>query len=231
MFKKLIADLQGLSGAATLAKSQNADADDANIQAAAATGGDAGSTNDQGASADAGAGADGGDGGDGGDGDGAGAGEEDLSKSFEIELPSGQKVQAFDASEMLKSLTARQDAMESGVGEALGLAVDLIKSLSADNAAMHEQLAKLSATGGGRKAMLAIVPRNGEGAGGTTTLAKSAGADNGMKPSEFLLKSEQAFDAQKISGRELSLIETHINRAEAIPAHLIQKVMAAGSGA
>lgn len=218
MFKELIADLNGLAAknAPDLSKSQAGDAADANIQAAGATGGDSGDGGEGAASnADA----------DGGDGEGDGE-EGDLAKSFEVTLEGGKKFQAIDASDLLKSLNARIEDIEKGTGEALGAVTLLIKSLVAQNAQLTEAIQKMGTTGAGRKAVVTLVGKTTPAEGGT--LAKGAhgqGGEQTMKPQEFLLKSENAFEAGAITGRELSLIETHINRAEAIPAPLIQKVV------
>lgn len=214
MFKDLIADLEGL--AAPLAKSQAGDAGDANIQAAGATGGDSG----DGGEGAAGAGA----------GEGAGEGDEEddpsLAKSFEVELSNGTKFKAMDASDLIKSFAERMDAAESATGEALGLCVTMLKSLAADNARLTEAVGKLAATGSGRTSVLSIIGKNTAAAGSGATLTKSH-ASEGMKPQEFLAKSEAAFDAGKLTAREISLIETTINRGDQMPAALIQKVMSA----
>lgn len=223
-FDQLIADLKGVAEGqgSTLTKSDAAGADDANIQAAGATGGDSG-TGGEGAAAAAAAEA------------GAGAGEggnenEDgeLAKSFEVQLENGQKFQAVDATELLKSLNARVGDVETSAGEALGLCVELIKSQGAQIADLHAQVKKLAGSGTGRMATLAIVPRDSQtAAGGAAATRELAKSEQTISAQDFLLKAEAAFNAEKLPGRDLALIESHINRGEKLPAALIQKVMAA----
>lgn len=219
MFKDLISDLQGLNASSTeLAKSQAGDGGDAVIQSAAETGGDA--------NLQAGENAGAGDGDAGGEGSGDGASEEgdELSKSFEVTLENGQKFKALDATDLVKSLTEKMGTLESATGEALGLCVTMLKSLAADNAALHAEVAKLAKTGTGRSSLLAIVPqKDAPGAGGSTALVKSEAKP--MSGQEFLTKSETAYNEKKITARELMLAESHINRGEAVPAAIIQKVM------
>lgn len=240
MFKDLIADLTGLAAASnkggTLAKSAGADAADANIQTAGATGGDSGDGGEgaagDGAAGAAGAGGDGAGGDGAGDVDGDGDGDDaPMAKSFEVTLEGGEKFHAVDATDMLKSLTARMEDVETSAGEALGLAVTLLKSQAAEISDLRGRVEQLAGSGRGRQATLVIVPKDGAPAAGGSTLTKSLTPGEqdkgGMKPQEFLLKAEAAFDASKLTGNELGQIETYINRGMQIPAPLIQKVMAA----
>lgn len=225
MFKDLIDDLQGLadkSGGADLTKSNAGDAADTNIAAAADTGGDANNPGgNTGATIDDG---EGGGEGDGEGGGGEGDGEGELSKSFEVTLEDGSKFKALDATELVKSLNDKMGSLEAATGEALGLCVSLIKSLHADNVALHAEVAKLAKSGTGRVSTLAIVGKEVPGSGGATTMAKSD-ADKGMKPEDFLAKSEVAFNAQKITGRELATVEAYLNRGAPVPQDLIRKVL------
>lgn len=235
-FKQLISDLTGLADkkAAPLAKSNPGDAGDAAIQAAGETGGDSGDGGEGSAAAGDGAGdGAGGDtvaGGDGSAADGSEGGDgDDMSKSFEVTLEDGSKFKAVDASTLLKALNDRVEDVETSAGQALGLCVDMIKSLVASNAALEARVAKMAGSGTGRVAVLSVVGKGANaGTPSGTPLIKSE--DKGMKPHEFLAKAEAAFDAGKLPGKDMSLIETYINRAEPIPQNLIQKVMSA-SGA
>lgn len=232
-FKELIADLQGVAdgAASTLAKSATpgGDAGDQNIADAGATGGDSGDGGEGSASTTAGVPGDG----DAGAAPGAVAGDEEESeegevvKSFEVTLEDGKKFQAMDATDLLKSVHARVADVEQSAGQALGLCVTMIKSLVADNVVLADQIKKLSGTGGGRQAVLAILPKNAPVPGNTLTKSEPV-AMNGQ---DFLMKAETAFNLEKISGRDLALAESHINRGEPVPARLIQAVMSATSGA
>lgn len=236
MFTKLLAELADTK-ADVLAKSTNGDADDAAIQAAGATGGDAKdpAAGDAGAAAAASGDAGGAKadkepkGGEGGEG-----GEDDLGKSFQITLENGEVMEAMDATKVLETLSKSFEALESDSAKAIGVCVELIKSQQTQIDSLTASVRKLSASGNGRQAVLSIMSRGAAQPTGSD-LAKGGEAGKGgeekkgLTPTEFLAKSEQAFNAGKLAGKDLSLIETHINRGEAIPAHLIQKVSAAVS--
>jgi hypothetical protein len=157
----------------------------------------------------------------------AAAAEEDapiMGKSFEVAGADGTKHQVVDATEMVKSILARQEstdtvlakAMESMAGT-LAKQNELIKSLS-------DQVKTVSAQGRGRKAMLSISEKPN-----VTDLAKSGAAadEGGMTPGEFFAKANAAFDAQKIGGKDLNTISVCIRGNHPIDEALVKKVLSA----
>jgi hypothetical protein len=88
----------------------------------------------------------------------------------------------------------------------------LIKSLSA-------QVQALSSQGRGRKAMLSVVEKPVVG----DTMAKSQ-ADAGISPEQFFAKANAAFDAGKISGKELNVVSVSLRGNHPIEPGLIQKI-------
>ncbi len=159
------------------------------------------------------------------DGEGEPDGDEPdaLGKSFEFVDAEGNKQQAVDATELVKSLMDRQAESESNLAKALETFTgvvqkqgDLIKSLTA-------QVKQLSSQGRGRKAVLNIAEK--PDAGGT--MAKSDAASEGMKPEEFFAKANSAFDAGKLSGKELNVISVCLRSNHPVDPGLINKVIAA----
>lgn len=250
-FKKLLADLAVVQKD-VLAKSTAGDAADANIQQAGATGGDAndaaagdsqaaGAAGGGAAAGGAEGGAEGGaaGGAEGGAAGGEGGTEEEggaMVKSFEVTLDDGSKFQAVDAGEMIADLTKSLNTLEADAGQALGIAIDLIKSQQTQIDGLTAAVRKLASSGSGRQAVLSIVgktsaadlTKGGHGAAGAGA-GGSGDGEGAITAREFLVKSEQAFDKKAISGRELGLIETMVNRGEKIPVDLIKKVASAVS--
>lgn len=211
-FDTLLATLNGVADeASTLAKSAvAAEADDKKVVAAAADAGIKPPVIAAAGGADAGA------------GDGDGDEDEDEGAEFGKSLGSDADGNPLvDATDLVKSLIARQDGTEGVLAKALETFTgtlksqnDLIKSLSA-------RVETLSGQGRGRKAVLAISEKPVIG-----DLAKSGAAEDEGKitPAELMAKSNAAYEAKKISGVELNTIDACLRHREPIPAALLQKV-------
>jgi len=210
-FEKLMGELQTLTTEQTeLAKALPADngEDEKKIQAAAEEGG-AGEGGDGKGEKPA----------DGADGDG-----DPMAKSFELTLDDGTKVQAFDGSEMLKSLSERVEGLDSNLAKALGQTVELIKGQGELIKSLTERVAKLSGEGRGRKAVLSVVEKPAATAN-TDTMAKSIGAADGVTPEVFFAKALNAQKEGRISGIDIAMAETCLNKGQAIPPSIVARVM------
>jgi hypothetical protein len=199
----------------TLQKSMDqGDSDDEKIAAAAAAGDD--DEDDEHDEAD-------GDEGMGGEGDGDGD-EGSMAKSFSFQLDTGEVVEAVDGTELVKSLQNEVALLKSeretaaSQSEKVFQAVlgqlksqgQLIKSLSA-------QVEKLSSEGRGRKSIAAP----------NAAMAKSMGADaGGLTPDRLLAKANAAFDAGRISGKELTVIDVSLRHGAALDDGLMARVLA-----
>ncbi len=201
----------------TLQKSMDqGDSDDEKIAAAAAAGDD--DEDDEHDEPD-------GDEGMGGEGDGDGD-EGPMVKSFSFQLDTGEVVEAVDGTELVKSLQNEVALLKSeretaaSQSEKVFQAVlgqlksqgQLIKSLSA-------QLEKLSSEGRGRKSIAAP----------SAAMAKSMGADanaGGLTPDRLLAKANAAFDAGRISGKELTVIDVSLRHGAALDDGLMARVLA-----
>lgn len=206
-FEKLlgeIADLGAEQEAMTKALPADDGKDEENIQAAAAEGGLDGDADDEGGKPD---------------GDDDDEGNAPMAKSIELTLEDGTKISAQDGTEIVKSLRARVEQNEEQMSKALGSAVELIKGQSALIKSLSERVAKLSGEGRGRKTVVSVVEKPGPGA---STMAKSEPA--GMSPDQFFVKALDAQKAGRISGTEIAVAEACLNRGEAIPASIVQRV-------
>ena len=191
---------------ATLAKAQAPDAEDAGLEddpEAADAGDDAAEGGDDAAIQ-------------------AAADAADFGKSFEFTDEKGEKHQAVDATVLVKSLLERADRTDDTLAKALtamnGVVAkqgELIKSLT-------DQVKALSSQGRGRKAVVSIVEKPDAG-----TLAKSQASEEGVSTEQFFAKANAAFDAEKISGKDLNIISVCLRSNHPIEPALIQKVMSA----
>lgn len=207
-FDKLLSELGTIQTdlEQTMVKALPADdgTDEKNIQAAAAEGGQDGDGDDDGNKPD-------------GDADDKGQ----MVKSFEVTLETGEKAQAFDGTEMLKAMQAdfesRLGKSDANVAAALTQVTGVLKSQNELIKSLQQQVSALGNEGRGRKAVVSIAEK-------PATLAKSQAAD-GVSPEVFFAKALTAQKEGRISGTDVALAETMLNRGQAIPEALIQRVM------
>lgn len=212
-FDKLLEELNALGEETeTMSKAMSdadgADDSDEKIQGAAADGGDG---DDEGA--DAGAA----DGGEGGDGDGDGDdddGDEQMGKSFMLQLEDGSEVEAFDGTEMLKSLQAQLKANDERSSQALEQAVGLVRKQGDMLKSLQEKVASLQNAGRGRKAVVSVADA------GKEPLKKS----EDMPANEFMAKALTAQKEGRITGLDVSRMESYLNKGLALPQDLVDKV-------
>lgn len=192
--------------------------DEDKIQAAAAEGGLDGGAG--GGEAAAGAG---GEGGEGGDADDEGKGEgAPMAKSFQLTLDDGTVIEAQDGTELVKALADDLNTTKATMAKALGDAVGLIKGQADMIKSLSDQVKKLSGEGRGRKAVLSVVEKPAPVA---ATMAKSQQAE-GVTPEIFFAKALDAQKAGRISGTDIAVAESCLNRGQAIPENIVQRVMA-----
>lgn len=214
-YEKLLGEIADLHAEQeTMAKALPADdgKDEEKIQAAAAEGGSDGGVAGDGDADDKGGAPD-------GDAD-----DKPMAKSFMLTLEDGTQIEAQDGGEMVKSLQERIEKNEQSMAKALGSAVELIKGQASLIKSLSERVTKLSGEGRGRKAVVSVVekPAAGNGAG-SNTMAKSEPA--GMSHDQFFAKALTAQKEGRLSGVDIAIAESHLNRGEAIPAHIIQRVV------
>lgn len=153
-------------------------------------------------------------------------GEEGEQMTKSMVLDSGDEVLLVDADAMLKSLDAlavKADKHEEIFVKSLGQTLALVKSQGLMIKSLSDQVAKLGGQGAGRKTVLSVNEKQQVTADGL--LAKSQ--PEGLTPQGFLLKSNAAFDAGKITGRELSTIDVALrsNQLGVLDESLINRVL------
>lgn len=143
-----------------------------------------------------------------------------------VKLADGTEVEAEDGTELVKSLMARFDASDSNMTKAIGGMVDLFKKQGETIAAqgemiksLNDKIGALSNEGRGRKTVISVTEKQAAG----EQMAKSE--SQGMTAQEFMAKSNAAFDAGKITGRDLTVIDVSLRQNVAIDPGLIAKVV------
>lgn len=145
--------------------------------------------------------------------------DEPMGKSFDLTLDDGTKVEAFDATELLKALGARQDGVETALTKALSITIDTIKSQGDLIKSLQADVTRLANAGRGRKTAVTLVDKVDP-----ASLAKSE--PTGMAPAEFMAKALSLQEQGKLSGLDVSRAESYLNRGMDIPADIRSKVMA-----
>jgi hypothetical protein len=149
-------------------------------------------------------------------------GEAPMGKSFQVTLADGTKVDAYDGEELMKSLIERVGANEGQMLKALGGAIKLIKSQGELIKSLQNKVQEFGSAGKGRKAVLTIHDKKPAG-----DLAKSHGDEDGnaLTANDFMAKAHAAFDAGKISGKELASADTSLRNKWPVDAGVVQKVL------
>lgn len=147
-----------------------------------------------------------------------------MAKSFVVELEDGTKIEAQDGTELVKSLMSRIDNNEETLAKALGSAVNLIKvqgeQLAQTTAlvkSLQSKVSELSGEGRGRKTVVSIHEKP------ANTLAKSE--PEGITAQEFMTKANAAFNAGRISGKDLTVCDVSIRSNQPIDQSIMAKVL------
>lgn len=151
--------------------------------------------------------------------------EEMMGKSFAMTLEDGTVIEAVDGSALVKALQDENRALsgkfaeqEEALAKTLTVVVETIKGQADLIKSLQETVSKLSGEGRGRKAVLTVVEKSNAG--------QPAPKKTAMTRGEFMAKAESAFNAGRISGRDLSIAEGRLNEGAEVPAHIIEQVIA-----
>ena len=141
-----------------------------------------------------------------------------FGKSFEFVDDAGAKHEAVDATEMLKSLFARVDTVDGVLAKALTSMAGSLKAQGELIKSLSGQVQSLSGQGRGRKAVLSAVEKPAIG-----EMTKSQ-TESGITPDQFFAKANAAFDAGKISGKDLNVVSVCLRGNHPIDPALVQKI-------
>lgn len=212
-FESLLDDLIGLQQEQeTMSKALGSDKDDEEIHEAAGEGAAESEAAEIEAGEDGHAEPDGDE--NGKDKDGDGDGKEMMGKSFMIETDSGEQVEAYDATELVKSLMGKTAATEEFVGKAIAQMTTVIGGQSQMIKSLQTELNALKGAGRGRKAVVTINEPPKE----QMNKSMPAGRD------DIMTKCMSAFDQGKLSGLDVSRAESYLNNRQPVPADILAKI-------
>ena len=140
---------------------------------------------------------------------------------FEIEVD-GEKQKAYDGLSMLKAMSDRNSSTEASMLKAFEKSMETLKSMTETINKQDQMIKSLQQTvsaignqGTGRKAVLNVHEKPaGE------QMQKSEGLDG----REVLQKALTAQQERKITGAEVSMIDSYIGKGQTPPAHLLNKI-------
>jgi hypothetical protein len=210
-FEKLLDELETMSKAMP---SDDTGEDDKKIQAAAAEGGE-GDVSDENENVDGNEEESDDDLSD----DEVEVGDENMTKSFQFTLDSGEIIEAQDGTKLVKSLMNRIEKNEGTLTKALGTAVTLIKSQGDMIKSLQEKIGQLSGQGRGRKAVVSVVEKK------SAALVKSVQEEEGMSANEFMTKALSAQASGKITGNDVARAEAYLNKGMPIPSDIVSRVI------
>lgn len=157
---------------------------------------------------------------------GAGAGgtaavgtETQMVKSFSFTLEDGTVVDAVDGADLVKSLVERFDTQAATHATENA---DLVKSLTAMTAlikAQGEQIARLSGTGAGRRATVAMPANAGAGNGTSEPLKVTPAIAH-----EVMAKAHAAQALGRISGVDVATADGYFGKGMLPPLELLQRI-------
>lgn len=163
------------------------------------------------------------------DGDAADGDDDDnteakpFGKSFKVTLEDGTEVEALDGADLVKSLVDRVETNETTTLAALKSLADVVKPALDLVKSLRAEVAALSNSGKGRKAVIAIVEKPAS----AVELAAAAAEPAGMTGEAFMAKAMQLSASGALTGREVAIAESHINMGEQPPVEIVRKVVAA----
>lgn len=152
------------------------------------------------------------------DGGAAGAGGDDMAKGGD---------DMVDATELLKSMLARQDDTDGVLAKALGSFTQVVSKQNALIKSLQSEVRALASQGRGRKTMLNVAEKPGV----SDVMAKSQAADNAgsITPADLLAKSNAAYAAGAISGAQLNTVDVCLRNNWPIDAGLLTKIAVAAA--
>jgi hypothetical protein len=143
-----------------------------------------------------------------------------FGKSFTLIAEDGTEAEAIDGTDLIKSLQDEVVALgqsakdeKEDLTKSITILSNVIKSQGSLIKSLQEDVAKLSNQGAGRKSIMAP----------TQDMAKS------MQPistETFMMKANAAFNAGRISGKELTVCDVSMRHNESIEPALISKIFA-----
>lgn len=147
-----------------------------------------------------------------------GAGGDDMAKGGD---------DMVDATELLKSMLARQDDTDGVLAKALGSFTQVVSKQNALIKSLQSEVRALASQGRGRKTMLNVAEKPGV----SDVMAKSQGAqgEGAITPADLLAKSNAAYAAGAITGAQLNTVDVCLRNHWPIDAGILTKIAGAAA--
>lgn len=142
-----------------------------------------------------------------------------MAKSFAFVDDNGNEQEAVDATDLIKSIMAKQDQTSDVLAKALSSVTATMAKQNDMLKSMQARLDVLAGQGKGRKTVLTVSEK--PNVGDTNVMAKS---QNAITPADLMAKANAAFDAGKITGRDLNVVSVCLRQNEKIDAGLLSKI-------
>lgn len=151
-------------------------------------------------------------------------GEEDvpMAKSFIVTTADGEKHEAVDGTELIKSLNDKVEALQKGaesektdLTKSLTILANVIKSQGALIKSLNDKVEIISNQGAGRKSVSTPTP----------AMIKSLQSDQPLSGQEFMLKANAAFDAGRITGKDLTVCDVALRMGSTLDQNLVNKIL------
>jgi hypothetical protein len=146
-----------------------------------------------------------------------------FAKSFAGTTADGEEFEAVDATELIKSLNDRINVISAGVetekadlAKSFAALVGVIKAQGTLIKSLQESYVELSKQGRGRQSVTSP----------TLEMAKSLQENQPLNAQTFMLKANAAFDAGRISGKDLVICDVSLRHGTEIDNAILSKVMA-----
>jgi hypothetical protein len=147
--------------------------------------------------------------------------DQPMAKSFRFELDSGEAVEAIDATDILKSLqadltslrTAREQDSTTVEQGLVGL-LQVVKHQGAMLKSLQSQIQKLGNSGSGRKSVT----------GPDADMLKAQAPE--LSQPQLLAKAHTAYEAGRITGKELSTLDVLLRYGESPDADMVRRILA-----
>ena len=139
-----------------------------------------------------------------------------FAKSFSGTTADGQEFEAIDGTELIKALHAEVEANKEDLTKSLTFLVSVIKCQGNLIKSLQENYIELAGQGRGRRSVSAP----------TFEMAKSLQDNQPLNTQGFMLKANAAFDAGRITGKDLTVCDVATRMGQTIDPALVSKVLA-----
>lgn len=153
------------------------------------------------------------------DGDADNGGKHPVMKSITATDADGNAVEAVDATELLKSMQDTLDRHDGMLAKSLTPLMQAVVKQGEVIKSLQDQISKLGNKGAGRQSVLVATSLN-SGVSGSRS-----GTTGVPSREEFIAKATAAWEAQKLTGQELTACDVAIRESKPLDPSILKKVL------